>query len=171
MNCTNWEIKSISNVVNLVDSEGKGLKQMSLEDAIELAESTGEDVVLLSNKDDIPVVKIADYSKMLYEQHKKEKENKRKAKLNAQENKEIQISDSIAEHDLVIKAKNVDRLLSENHKVTLVIRYKGRTVRMIDRGPSKLRKLAELVSEQFKVDKVPTIEGNRVSMVLAPIKK
>ena len=53
----NNEIKS--DMVNVVAEDGKGLQLMKLSDAIELAEKTGEDIVCLNDKADIPVVKIA----------------------------------------------------------------------------------------------------------------
>jgi translation initiation factor IF-3 len=95
------EIKS--NVVNVVLEEGKGLKQMSLEEAMALAEETGEDVVCLNDNTEIPVVKIMDYGKFQYEKAKKAKDNKKKARLAAQDTKDVVISDSIAEHDLKMK--------------------------------------------------------------------
>ena len=78
----NNEIKS--NMVNVVAEDGKGLQLMKLSEAIELAEKTGEDVVCLNDKAEIPVVKIMDYGKFQYEKAKKVKDNKKKARLNAQ---------------------------------------------------------------------------------------
>lgn len=165
----NEEIKSA--VVRVINNEGKGLTEMSLKDAIALAEESEEDVICINDKDEIPIVKIADYGKFLYEKQKKEKDNKKKARLKAQDVKEIQIGDSIAEHDLKIKAKNADRILADGDKVKLVIRYKGRSIRLINQGPEKLQALANLITASFKIDKTPQIEGNKVTMVVSPCKK
>ena len=165
----NREIKA--DKVNVVNAENKGLTLMSLDDAIALAEQTEEDVILVNDKGDIPIVKIGDYSKLLYEKQKREKENKKKARLNSQETKEIQIGDSIADHDLMIKAKNIDRILLDGDKVQITIKYKGRSVRFIDEGPSKLQSLANMISVGYRVDRTPKIEGNRVSMLVSPVKK
>jgi len=165
----NYEIKS--EYVNVVDNENNGLTKMKLTDAIALAESTNKDVILLSNKGEIPVVKIGDYNKFIYEKQKKEKENKKKARLNSQETKEIRISDAIAQHDLEIKAKNVDKILHNGDKVMLVIRYRGRSVKFIEEGPSKLAHLEGLITTDHKIERTPKIEGNRVYMVVAPCKK
>lgn len=165
----NNEIKS--DMVNVVAEDGKGLRLMKLSEAIELAEQTGEDVICLNNKDDIPVVKIMDYGKFQYEKSKRAKDNKKKARLNAQGTKEIIISDSIAEHDLIIKANNIDRLLKDGNKVRLIIRYKGRSIRMIESGPGKLQELASHLKHPYKVESAPNIEGNRVVMCVVPEKK
>ena len=134
----NNEIKS--NTVNVVtETDGKnGLKLMKLSEAIKLAEKTGEDVVCLNDKAEIPVVKIMDYKKFQYEKAKKAKDNKKKAKSKMQDIKDIIISDSIAEHDLEIKAKSVDRILKSGDKVRLTIKYKGRSIRLIGQGPEKI---------------------------------
>ena len=165
----NNEIKS--KMVNVVADDGKGLQLMELSEAIALAEENGEDVICLNNKSDIPVVKIMDYGKFQYEKAKKAKDNKKKAKLNAQDTKEIVISDVIAEHDLKIKAKNADRLINEGNKVKLTIRYKGRAARFINEGPEKLQLLAGFMQSKYKIEKIPKIEGNKVSMVVVPNKK
>lgn len=165
----NNEIKS--KMVNLVAEDCKGLRLMKLSDAIALAEETGEDVVCINDKSEIPVVKIMDYGKFQYEKAKKAKDNKKKARLNAQGTKEINISDSIAEHDLIIKANSVDRLLKEGNKVKLTIKYKGRSIRMIEQGPSKLQALAGHLKHPYKIESTPKIEGNKVVMCVIPDKK
>lgn len=165
----NNEIKS--SMVNVVTEGGKELRLMKLSEAIELAEQTGEDVVCLNDKADIPVVKIMDYGKFQYEKSKKAKDNKKRARLNAQGTKDIIISDSIAEHDLIIKANNIDRLLKDGNKVRLTIKYKGRSVRLIEQGPSKLQALTSHLKYPYKIESTPKIVGNRVVMCVVPDKK
>lgn len=163
----NNEIKAKE--VNLVNTDTKGITRMSTDDAIRLADEQGLDLICVNEKGDIPVVKIGDYKKFLYDKQKKEKENKKKARLNSQETKEIQISDVIAEHDLEIKAKNADRIIKEGNKVRLVIRYRGRSIRLIEQGPNKLRNLVTKMQSNFKIDAEPKIEGNRVIMLVSPM--
>lgn len=162
----NHEIQS--DYVNVVGEEG--LTKMTLDEAIRLADETGEDVVMVNNSRDIPVVKIMEYSKYLYDKKKKEKDNRKKSRMSSQDTKEIRISDSIAENDIMVKAKNVDRILKDGDKVKITIRYKGRLIRQINEGPEKIKYLVSKVTEEFKVDKEPKIEGNIVSMIIAPSK-
>lgn len=162
----NHEIQS--DYVNVVGEDG--LTKMTLDEAIRLADETGEDVVMVNNSRDIPVVKIMEYSKYLYDKKKKEKDNRKKSRMSSQDTKEIRISDSIAENDIMVKAKNVDRILKDGDKVKITIRYKGRLIRQINEGPEKIKHLVSKVTEEFKVDKEPKIEGNIVSMIIAPSK-
>lgn len=164
----NNEIKA--DKVKLVQDTG-GVIEISLKEAIEIAEKTDEDVILIGNqKDLIPVVKIGDYNKYIYNKQKREKENKKKLRQSKQELKEIQISTVIAEHDLKIKANNIDRLLKEGNKVKIVIRYLGRSKRFIQEGPCKLQNLVNLLQQKYKIDAIPKIDGNRVYMIVSPIK-
>ena len=153
------EIKS--SVVNVIMEDGK-INQMVTKEAQKLAEEQGLDLILLNNSGDVPVVKIGDY--------KKAKESKKRQKASSQTLKEIQISDSIAEHDLEIKAKSVDRLLSEGHKVQLSIRYKGRAIAFIKGGIEKLEHLESRVTVNHKIDKAAKISGNQVTMMISPTK-
>ena len=162
----NREIKA--DVVNLITEGEKGLHTMSLDEAINLAEEQGLDVILISDKQEIPIVRIGDYSKFLYEKKRKERENAKKARLNSQETKEIIISTSISEHDLKTKANNVDRILKGNDKVKLTIRYKGREVRLINQGIEKIKTFEQLITVKHTVVKPATIDGKQVSMVVAP---
>lgn len=161
----NNEIKS--EYVNVAGING--LTKMTLDEAINLAEESGEDVVIVNKSTEIPVVKIMEYSKYLYDKKKKkDKENKKKSRLSAQDTKEIRISESIEENDIIVKAKNIDRILTDGDKVKLSIRYKGRLIRQIQDGPDKLRYLASKVKVKFKADKEPLIEGNTVTMIISP---
>lgn len=160
------EIKT--NEVVLVSEDG--LVEMSAEAAKAEAEKQGLDLVVVNEKDGKTMVKILDYSKYKYEKAKQNKENKKKQRLNTQSLKEIQISDAIAQHDLEIKAKNIDRILSDGDKVQISIKYKGRAIRNIKQGPEKLQQLVNLVTVKHKIDKTPKIEGNRVIMVISPVK-
>lgn len=138
--------------------------------ALKMAEDQGMDLICVDPRPSEPVCIIEDYKKYTYEKMKKEKESRKKAKASIQELKEIRISPDIQENDLKTKAKNIDRMLKENNKVKLTITYKGRTIRLIKDGPERLGCLADMISEKFKVDKAAKIEGNNVSMIVAPVK-
>ena len=122
----NNEIKAKE--VRLVNNDTKGITQMSTEEALKLADEQGLDLICISEKDEVPVVKIGNYKKFLYEKQKKDKENKKKARLSSQETKEIQISDVIAEHDLEIKANSADRIIKEGNKINLSFKTKIKTL-------------------------------------------
>lgn len=162
----NNEIKAAT--VRLVSDNGSEV--LALSEALKKAQGAELDLVCINDKAEIPVVKIIDYEKYTYEQKKRERENKKKAREKAQDIKDIQITENIALNDIKTKARNIDRILKDNDKVRLSIRYKGRTMRNIAGGPEKLNNVIYEVTEKFKVDKPMRTDGNTVSIVLAPVR-
>lgn len=148
----------------LVGPSGKQV--VSLSDAMNRAGDEELDLVQVSTADNMPVCKIMNYSKYLYDQKKREKHNNK----DKQELKEVRMNDGIAENDLKIKAKTVDRILGEGDKVKVSIVYKGRLQTFITRGLEKLTKFETFISHLHTVDVQPKIEGNRVFMVVSPRK-
>ena len=137
-------------------------------EAIKKATDEGLDLICINPNVEIPICKIGNYSKYLYEQKKKEKEAKKKSKLTKIETKEIRISDSIEINDLRTKAKMIDKFLTSKNKVKLTIRYRGRAVAYINEGIKKIENLTDLISVPFIVDTSAKIIGNQVSMIIAP---
>ena len=139
---------------------------LSTKNAIKMAEEEGLDLICISPNAEIPVCKIGNYSKYLYEQKKREKENKKKQK--PVETKEIQIGDYTEINDLRTKAKMIDKFLKNKNKVKLSIRYKGRAVAHIANGPKKLNDLTKLITGEFVIDCQPKTAGNVVYMIISP---
>lgn len=150
----------------LVGVSDSGNLTVSRDEALNMANEQGLDLVQLSENGDSAVCKIMSYSKYLYDQKKKEKHNN-KIK---QELKEVRLSDGIAENDIKTKVKNVTRILSEGDKVKVTITYKGRLVSFITRGIDKLKDFEALIDIDHTIDRQPKIEGNRVYMILSPKK-
>jgi len=165
----NTEIKTSE--VKLVNSETHSVEVISTEEALRIAEEQGLDLICLDDKGDIPVVKIGDYNKLLFDKKKKEKENKKKQRELAQDIKEVRITDCIAEHDILVKAKNIDKFLKNGDKVLISIRYKGRTVKLIGNGEARIKSLLDKVTEEFEFSKPIAITGNQVSAIITPNSK
>ena len=160
----NNEIKAKE--VRLITENGNDVIKTA--EAIIMAEDEGLDLICINPNVDVPICKIGDYSKYLYEQKKKEKETKKKSKLTQVETKEIRISDSIEINDLKTNAKMIDKFLTSKNKVRLTIHYRGRAITYINEGAKKLENLTNFVSVPFIVDTPSKIMGNQVSMTIAP---
>lgn len=118
------------------------------------------------NEAEVPVCKVMDYQKYIYNQKKHAKQAK-SAKV---ELKEVKFNPNIADYDMEIKARTASRILSEGDKVKVTITYKGRTIQFIKSGLEKLEKFNGLVECKHIVDKKPTIDGNRAYMIISPSK-
>lgn len=134
-----------------------------------MAYAEGLDLVKISPTANPPVCKVMDYQKFIYELKKKEKEKKAKsAKMLV---KEIRLGPQTDDHDFDFKLKHVIRFLSEGNKVKVIVFFRGRTIVYKEQGEQKLLKFAEALLEYGKPEMMPKLEGKKMLMIIAPIKK
>lgn len=152
--------------IRLID--GDESKIISTRDALMIAEERELDLVMISPNANPPVCKIMDYSKFLYEQSKKEKENRKNQKV--VNLKEVRLSPTIDVGDIQIKANNAKKFLSNEDKVKVSIRFKGRQNNNTQVGYKVLETFVSLVGEIGVVEKPAKLEGNNMTMILAPKK-
>ena len=133
-----------------------------------MAEERELDLVEIAPMAKPPVCKITDYQRFIYEQKKKEKEKKAKAVKVVV--KEIRFGPNTDEHDYNFKLKHAQNFLDEGNKVKATVFFRGRTIIYKNRGKELLEKLAEDLEEFGKVEKEPTMEGRRMTMIIAPKK-
>lgn len=159
----------IKDPVVRVVGEGFEPKICPIKEALKIAYDAGFDLVKISPNANPPVCKVMDYQKFLYEQKKKEKERKSKsAKMLV---KEIRLGPQTDDHDFDFKLKHAMRFLSEGNKVKVDVFFKGRTIVYKEQGEQKLLKFAEALLEYGKPEMMPKLEGKKMLMIIAPIKK
>ena len=137
--------------------------------ALRLADELELDLVEISAKADPPVCKILDYQKYLYQQKKKAKEMKsNSAKIVV---KEIRFGPNTDEHDFQFKLKHAQEFLQEGSKVKASIFFRGRSIMFADQGEKQLLRFAVELEEYGRPESLPSLEGKRMTMMLAPVKK
>ena len=140
-----------------------------LSEALKMADELGLDLVEISAKADPPVCKILDYQKYLYQQRKKAKEMRQNSvKVNI---KEIRSGPNTAEHDFQFKLKHAQGFLEEGSKVKASIFFRGRSIQFADQGEKQLLRFAVELENYGRAESMPKLEGKRMSMMLAPLKK
>ena len=144
-------------------------KIISLDKALSIARSKGLDLVEISPKADPPVCKVIDYKKFVYDQKKKQKAIKQKAQKIII--KEIRFGPNTGEHDFDFKLKHAQKFLLEGAKVKAFVFFRGRTIIFKEQGEILLLKLAQALEEIGVVEIMPKLEGKKMTMVIAPIKK
>lgn len=110
------------------------------------------------------------YSKFMYDQKKREKEQRAK-QAKQPELKEVRMNYNIGQHDIEIKLKNVRRLISEGDHVKVSVRFKGRERMYASKGIEMLKALAEQITDCCTVQEKPKVMGQNTYMVVIPIKK
>ena len=140
-----------------------------LRTALQMAEEQGLDLVEISAKAEPPVCKILDYQKYLYQQRKKAKEMKQKSAIVTI--KEIRFGPNTDEHDFQFKLKHAKEFLEEGSKVKSSVFFKGRSIVYADQGEKLLLRFAVELEEYGRAEQMPKLEGKRMIMMIAPIKK
>ena len=152
--------------VRVVGANGEQLGIMSSKEANDLAEKEGLDLVKISPSAVPPVCKIMDYGKYLFDKTKREKEQRKNQKVVAI--KEVQLSMTIEQHDIDIKAKNAIKFLTAGDKVKVSIRMSGRQQAYADRGVETENAFAQSLEEIAVIEKPAKVEGRNIIMILAP---
>lgn len=112
-----------SRQVHLIDEQGKDHGKITREQALDLA-ATRELDLWQVNTDDVPICKLVDYGKMMYDKAKKAKANKHQHKHVSV--KEIRTRYKTDTHDLQRKHKKVAEFIKEGHKVNYRMKIRGR---------------------------------------------
>ncbi len=134
-----------------------------------MAEGLSLDLVEISPNAEPPVCKIIDYQKYLYQQKKKAKEMKANASKIVI--KEIRFGPNTDEHDFQFKLKHAQSFLEEGSKVKAYVFFKGRSILFSEQGEKLLLRFAVELEAFGKAEQMPKLEGKRMIMMLAPIKK
>ena len=150
--------------VQLIGDEGEKLGVVSLKEALEIAEEKKLDLVLVAPNSKPPVCKIMNYGKYKFEQAKKEKEAKKKQKV--QETKELRITPNIEEHDFGFKAKNAKKFIEDGNKVKITVRFRGRELNNVKMGENVLNDFAKELEDVAVVEKAPKLEGKNMFIIL-----
>ena len=152
--------------VRLIGADGAQLGIVPVRRALELAEEAELDLVKIVPNAQPPVCKLLDYDKHRYEQSKREKELRKNQKVI--EIKEVQLSATIGENDVAIKARNAVKFLQDGNKVKVSIRFRGRQITHTDIGMQVMNDFIERVKDYAVVERRPTMEGRNMLMILAP---
>ncbi len=138
--------------VRVIGADGAQLGIMPTRKALELAEEAELDLVKIVPTAQPPVCKLMDYDKHRYETAKREREMRKNQKERIVSLKEVQLSVTIEENDVAVKAKNAVKFLEGGDKVKVSIRFR----------------FAERVKDVCTVERRPMIEGRNMIMILAP---
>jgi len=135
--------------VQLITQDGENIGVISRNQALRQAEEAGLDLVLISQagKEGIPVVKIMDFGKVLYEKKKKSIEAKKHQKVI--QVKEIKMNPKIGEHDYQTKIKQAVQFLTSGKRVKITLSFKGREMTTKEvRGAELFAKIEKSFEEQ-----------------------
>ncbi len=136
--------------------------------ALKIAEDQGLDLVEISPNAAPSVCRVIDYQKFLYQQKKRQKEQKAKSVKVVV--KEIRFGPQTDDHDYAFKLKHAKGFLEEGAKVKAYVFFKGRSILFKEQGEVLLLRFANDLEDYGRVEQMPLLEGKRMIIVLTPKK-
>ncbi len=156
--------------VRVIAEDGSILGEMTVPEAVRMAEDRGLDLIEVAPNAKPPTCKIMDYGKYKYEQKKKtqaSRKNQTQTKV-----KEIQLRPNTETHDLNTKLKASRQFLEDGDKVKINLKFRGREMAYVDMGRKMLEKCIDNLKDLAIIESPIQSEGKQMFMILAadPVK-
>jgi translation initiation factor IF-3 len=153
----------------VIDAEGNQVGVLSRNQALQMAEAAGLDLVEISPTAEPPVCRIMDFGKFLFEANKKAHAAKRKQKQI--QIKEVKFRPGTEEGDYQVKLKSLLRFLTEGDKAKITLRFRGRELAHQEIGRELLSRIQADLANVGQVEQFPMMEGRQMVMLIGPKKK
>ncbi|MBI4058043.1 translation initiation factor IF-3 [Candidatus Microgenomates bacterium] len=155
-----------SETLRVIGPDGKQIGIIRRSEALEKARELELDLVEIAPKANPAVAKIIDYSKFLYEQEKKQRQE-RKRRKKGETLKEMWFTPFIADNDYATRFERVEEFLAGGAKVRITVRPKRR---LFDTKPlfNVMNRVLKDTEELAHVEQEPKILGRQLIAVIAP---
>jgi translation initiation factor IF-3 len=152
--------------VRVISPEGKQLGILDTPKAVNLALEVGLDLVEVApNATPVPVCRIMDFGKYVYEEQKKHSH----AKSTASKIKEIEFTARIAENDFHTKLRHAEEFLDHGNKVKLRLKFRGREMAHTEIGFEVMKKAVIELAGMGPPDAEPKLFGRNIHVMLTPL--
>jgi len=146
-------------------------KILKLEEALDIANKEGLDLIEINQKPTPTICKILDFKKFLFEEKKKRKEQVKQTREHQQKIKEVRFGPETAEHDFEFKKRHIINFLQKGDKVKAFVFFKGRQITFKEKGEILLLKLIDDLEEYGIPESLPKLEGRKLIVFIKPKKK
>jgi translation initiation factor IF-3 len=138
-----------------------------IQEALEIAQNAGKDLVEVAPNAKPPVVRVMDYGKFSYEKTRREREARKHQKQI--EIKTIKLSPKIAEFHRDLRVKKARGWLEDGKKVKVVVRFRGREITYPEIGLELMKGVAIELEDVSSIEQRPNLVGWSMVMMLAPL--
>ncbi len=143
----------------MIDHENNNRGLTHTREALQLAESAGLDLVIVSEGKDAPVAKILDYGKHQYQQKKRQRQGAQPTL------KEVQLRPNVGESDYSLRIERATQWLGKGDSVKFQIRLRGREHQHRDRATELLDRV---VADLGQVGKVQSFDRRSLIVQVTP---
>ena len=154
-------------VVLVIDENGQQLGEKDLDEALDLAEEAGYDLVCVAPNAKVPVCKFMDYKKFRFEQQKRARVAKKNQTVILV--KEVRLTPVISDNDFETKLKAGIKFLEQGNKLKVTLKFVRRE-RMLNYGDPNIEvmnRYIERLQDIATVESKPVLEGKNVTAMLA----
>ena len=155
--------------LRVLGDDGEQYGIISRNEAMDIANEKGLDLVLMSPDAKPPVAKIMDNGKHKNQLEKKKKEARKNQKKI--EVKEVKFSCKIAENDIAYKVKHAREFLEKGKHVKLRVFLRGREMANPEWGVDVLNRVWPMVEDLGNLESPAKQEGRYINMYVTPLKK
>jgi translation initiation factor IF-3 len=154
--------------VRVIDESKRQLGVMSLNEALGLAQAKGLDLLETVPNAVPPVCRIVNYGKFQYEEAKRAKDGH--SRQASSRMKEIQLTSVIEVHDFETKLAHAIQFLSEDMKVCVRLRFRGRQRAHKEFGFEVVNRFVRGAAAYGRTDAPPKMQGEReLNAILSPL--
>jgi len=154
--------------VRLIGADGEQIGIVSYADARQRATDAKLDLVLVADKSIPPVCRVMDFGKLVFEQKKNLKAQKRNNV--AQKVKEIQFHANIDIHDYQVKLNRGIEFLEKGCKLKVALSFRGREMQHQEIGHELIAKVLDDLKEFGVAEDQPKLNGRTILVHLNPVK-
>jgi translation initiation factor IF-3 len=155
--------------VRVIDEEQNQLGVMPTQQALQMAQERGLDLVEVAPMAAPPVARFLDFGQYKYELTKREKENKRRQR--SVTFKEVRLSPKIGVGDFETKVHRAIEFLEDGDRIKVTVRFRGRELSHPELGRGLLERFAKQVEAHAVIERQPVLEGKSMFIVLASTHK
>ena len=154
--------------VRVINDDGDNLGVMTTEQALQMAQEQGVDLVEVFPTAQPPVAKITDYGRMKYQKEKYL--HKQKTRQKTVDTKDIRLSLRISQHDIDLRLNQATKFLEKGHKLKVEIILRGRERQLKSRAADIVKafygKLQENENLKLAVEQSLTQQVNGFTMIV-----
>ncbi len=144
----------------MIDHENNNRGLTDTREALQLAETAGLDLVVVSEGQDVPVAKILNYGKHQYQQKKRHRQSSQPTV------KEVQLRPNVGESDYSLRIDRATEWLGKGNSVKFQIRLRGREHQHRERATELLERV---VTDLGQVGKVQSFDKRSLIVQVIPV--
>lgn len=155
--------------VAVINEAGESLGTLSIDEALNKAESFEMDLVEIGVQNGVVLCKIMDYGKFLFKQQKNQSHGRQTSKK--ADVKTLKITYKIGDHDLEIRRKQAEKFAKEGHPLKIMLTLRGRENNFVALAQAKMNEFIGSLGEYYKTTDVKLVKaGNNFSTLIYPKK-